>query len=95
MQDKQKDIRNAQIWDLLDAYADIRDNMEDTLLSFQELHADIDYAMEQITEELESLQERLDECSGKLKRFKSPSEVNMRLPKNEVSCRSKINSAFH
>ena len=72
MLDRQKDIRHAQIWDLLYTYADIRDGLEDALLSFQELHAEIEYAMEGITEELESLQERLDECSGRLKRFRSP-----------------------
>lgn len=72
MRDNQKDIRHAQIWELLNTYADIRDGLEDALLSFQVLYADIEYAMEEITGELEDLQERLDACSGRLKRFRSP-----------------------
>ena len=72
MSDKQKDIRHAQIWDLLYTYADIRDSLEDALLSFRELYAEIEYAMSDITDELEALQGRPDECSGKLRRFKNP-----------------------
>lgn len=83
MQDSQKDIRHAQIWDLLYTYADIRDSLEDTLLSFQELHAEIEYTMEEITEELESLRERLDACSGKLMRFKDPGKSQYEVVKEQ------------
>lgn len=83
MPDKQKDIRHAQIWDLLNTYADIRDGLEDALLSFQELHADIEYAMEGITEELETLQEHLDACSGKLMRFKNPGKSQYEVVKKQ------------
>ena len=72
MTDKQDKDHKTSIWDLLYEYADIRDELEDTLLSFQELHADIEYAMEEITDELECLQEHLDKCSERLMRFRSP-----------------------
>lgn len=72
MTDKQDKNHKTSIWDLLYEYADIRDELEDTLLSFQELHADIEYAMEEITDELECLQEHLGKCSERLMRFRSP-----------------------
>lgn len=72
MADKQDRNRHDDIWNLLYEYADIRDELEDTLLSFQELHAEIEYAMEDITDELESLQEHLVKCSERLMRFRNP-----------------------
>lgn len=72
MVDKQDKKRHNNIWDLLYEYADIRDELEDTLLSFKELHAEIEYAMEEITDELENLQEHLAKCSERLVRFRNP-----------------------
>ena len=72
MTDEQDKERNTSIWDLLYEYADIRDELEDALLSFRELHAEIEYAMEDITDELKRLQEHLAKCSGKLMRFRNP-----------------------
>lgn len=72
MTDKQDKNRNASILDLLYEYADIRDELEDALLSFRELHADIEYAVEDITDELERLQEHLTKCSERLMRFRNP-----------------------
>ena len=72
MTNKQDRDHNTSIWDLLNEYADIRDELEDTLLSFQELHADIEYAMDEITDELGNLQEHLAKCSERLMRFRRP-----------------------
>ena len=72
MTDKQDKDRITSIFDLLSEYADIRDELEDALLSFRELHADIEYAMEDITDELERLQEHLAKCSESLIRFRNP-----------------------
>lgn len=72
MAEKQDKTRHADIWNLLYEYADIRDELEDTLISFQQLHQEIEYAMEDITDELESLQEHLSKCNGKLIRFRNP-----------------------
>ena len=71
MAEKQDKNRHADLWNLLYEYADIRDELEDALLSFRELHAEIEYAMEDITDELENLQEHLTKCSGKLMRFRN------------------------
>lgn len=72
MADQQAKKGHDDIWNLLYEYADIRDELEDTLLSFRELYAEIEYAMEDITEELESLEEHLSKCSERLTRFRTP-----------------------
>ncbi len=72
MEDKQDRKRHSDIWDLLYEYADIRDELEDTLLSFRELHTEIEYAMDEVTDGLENLQEHLSKCSKKLVRFRTP-----------------------
>ena len=83
MADKQDKTRHADIWNLLYEYADIRDELEDTLTSFQQLHKEIEYAMEDITDELESLQEHLSKCSGKLMRFRNPQRNQYKIVKEQ------------
>lgn len=61
-----------EIWELLDEYADIRDELEDTLDSFRYLKADIEFALEDITDELNLLQEHLNTCSARLMQFRPP-----------------------
>ena len=70
--DKQDKIRHADIWNLLYEYADIRDELEDTLTSFRLLHEEMECAMIDITEELEQLHGHLARCSGRLIRFRDP-----------------------
>ena len=72
MMDKQNKIWHADIWDMLYEYADIRDELEDTLTSIRLLHEEMECAMVDITEELEHLHEHLAKCSGKLMRFRKP-----------------------
>lgn len=62
-------LQQTEIWGLLEEYADIRDELEDTLDSFRCLQADIELAMEEVTDELKLLQEHLNTCSGRLMRF--------------------------
>ena len=83
MADKQDKSRHADIWNLLYEYADIRDELEDALLSFRELHAEIEYAMEDITEELENLQEHLAKCSERLRRFRNPRHSQYEVTKEQ------------
>lgn len=68
--DKGKTSRQAEIWEMLETYADIRDGLEESLQSFQLLYEEIGFAMDEITGELEELDKQLTECSGRLKRFK-------------------------
>lgn len=83
MADKQDKSRHADIWNLLYEYADIRDELEDALLSFRELHAEIEYAMEDITDELENLQEHLAKCSERLIRFRNPRHSRYEVTKEQ------------
>lgn len=63
-------IKDAAIWDLLDEYADIRDELEDTLQSFEILQFEMVSAMEDIQDELDQLKEHLSKSSSRLIRFK-------------------------
>ena len=64
--------RHDEIWGLLNDYADIRDELEDALLSFQVLHSEIEFAMQDITAELAALNEHLHACDNRLIRFRNP-----------------------
>lgn len=64
--------RHDEIWGLLNDYADIRDELEEILLSFQVLHSEIEFAMQDITAELTALNEHLHACDSRLMRFKNP-----------------------
>lgn len=66
------DPQQKEIWELLDEYADIWDELEDTLDSFRYLKADMEFALEDITDELNQLQEHLNTCSARLMRFRPP-----------------------
>ncbi|MEG0721924.1 MAG: hypothetical protein RR446_09280 [Lachnospiraceae bacterium] len=59
----------AQLLELLEEYADIHDELEDTMQSFEILSADISMAMDDIRDELDRLQEHFTKCSQKLKRL--------------------------
>lgn len=72
MMDKQDKNRHADIWNLLYEYADIRDELEDTLTSFRLLHEEMECAMVDITEQLEHLYGHLAKCSERLIRFQTP-----------------------
>lgn len=49
-------VKEARIWDLLEEYADIRDEQEDALSSFELLSGGINLSIDDIRDELETLQ---------------------------------------
>ena len=65
-------MRQSGIWDLLEEYMDIREELEETLYSIELLHEDIRNAMEDISGQLEDLQGHMEHVSGKLRRFRAP-----------------------
>ena len=65
-------MRQSGVLDLLEEYMDIRDELEVALNSIELLHGDIRIAMDDISGQLEDLQEHMDNVSSKLRRFKSP-----------------------
>lgn len=58
--------------DVLEEYVDIRDDLEDTLQSFELLSAEIGFAMDDIRDELEQLQEHLHRSSEQLRKLECP-----------------------
>lgn len=75
--------RHDEIWGLLNDYADIRDELEDALLSFQVLHAEIEFAMQDITAELTALNEHLHTCDSRLIRFRNPGKSHYEVIKEQ------------
>ena len=75
--------RHDEIWGLLNDYADIRDELDDALLSFQMLHAEIEFAMQDITAELATLNEHLHACDSRLIRFRNPSRSHYEVIKEQ------------
>ena len=65
-------MRQSGVLDLLEEYMDIRDELEVALNSIELLHGDIRIAMDDISGQLEDLQEHMDNVSSKLRRFISP-----------------------
>lgn len=66
------------IWDLLYDYADIREELEDALLTLECIHTDVESALEDLRDELETVQEHLEASSKRLYRFRSPTHRNCR-----------------
>ena len=75
--------RHDEIWGLLNDYADIRDELEDALLSFQILHTEIEFAMQDITAELTALNEHLHACDSRLIRFRNPGKSHYEVIKEQ------------
>ncbi len=83
MKNRQTQARHSEIWGLLNDYADIRDELEDALLSFQALHAEIEFAMQDITEELTALNEHLHACDSRLTRFRNTGKSHCKVIKEQ------------
>lgn len=63
-------MRHAQIWDLLSEYAAIREHLEDTFHSMCSLRMSFELELNDLSDDLDSLQEELSDVSLKLFRFK-------------------------
>ena len=70
MTDTQTKLIHSKIWNLISDYADIRDELEGALESFQILYSDLELAMEDISNELGDIEEHLCTTSRTLKRFR-------------------------
>lgn len=68
-------VKEGSVWELLDEYADIRDELEETLQSFQLLHYEMSCTINDICEGIEELEEHLAKCSRRLTRFKGPGSL--------------------
>ena len=68
-----KTAKGLTIWDVFNEYADVRDDLEDILLSYECLQSEIGDAMDTISEELEALHNRLAVCDRIFRRYKKTS----------------------
>lgn len=62
------------LWEVLEGYADVRDELEDVLSSFEILQDDMELAMVDIRDDLERIQKHLDEYDSIFRRYKVPKE---------------------
>ena len=75
--------RNNQfsLWDSLAEYADIQDELQDALTSMECLQYEFETALDDLKDELEQIQEHIDGCYSKLRRFKvAPDTTEEELP---------------
>lgn len=58
------------LWDMLNEYADIQDELQDALQSFEFLDFEIRSALDDIREQLESILHHINKCYGTLRIYK-------------------------
>lgn len=68
-------IKDAPVWELLEDYADIRDELDDPLRLFEILQFELTNALDDIQDELDNLNTHLEECSSRHWHFKGPASV--------------------
>ena len=62
--------KKRTVWDILNEYGDIRDELEDTLTSFRFMKEELESAMEDIADELDSIDRHVKMCDQVFRRFK-------------------------
>ena len=79
--------KELTLWEVLDKYADIRDELEDVLYQCAELQDFIKMASEEIGDTLDHVQEELGRCDRVFRRYKvvpdryvEPEEVDEGMP---------------
>ena len=60
-----------RLYELYEGFNDIRAELEDAVISFELLQEDIRLALEDISEELEIVQDHLQKCGRMFRRFSS------------------------
>ena len=60
-----------RLHELYEGFNDIREELEDAVISFELLQEDIRLALEDISEELEIVQDHLQKCGRMFRRFSS------------------------
>ena len=59
------------VWEVFEKYADIRDELEDILMSFDVMKDDIETALDDISDGLDQLTMNLKECDRVFRRFRA------------------------
>lgn len=63
--------KKLTVWDVFEEYADVRDELESTMDTFEYIQAEMEYAIEDITSDLQSIKKQLRECDKVFRRFKA------------------------
>lgn len=72
-------VKDSSIWELLNEYADIRDGLEDTLQSFENLQFEVTSALEDIQDEIDTLKEHRQYAAPGLSGSNGPNIQNKRM----------------
>ena len=59
------------VWDVFNEYADVRDDLENMITLYECLQDDIRLAVDEIADDLEEIQERLQRCDSLFKRYRT------------------------
>ena len=68
---KNNEAAALSVWDVFNEYADVREDLECLLDSYDTLQDDIRIAMEDIADELDEIRQRLLRCDQIFKRYRS------------------------
>ena len=68
---KNNEASSLSVWDVFNEYADVRDDLECLLDSYDILRDEIRIATEDITDELDEIRQRLLRCDQIFKRHRS------------------------
>ena len=68
---KTNEALSLSVWDVFNEYADAREDLECLLESYDTLQNDIRIAMDDITDELDEIRQRLLRCDQIFKRYRS------------------------
>ena len=63
--------RRPTVWEVFEKYADIRDELEETLMSFDLMKDEIETSLNDIADGLDQLSMDLAECDRTFKRFRA------------------------
>lgn len=66
--------KKLTLWDVLEGYADVRDEFEDVLCSFEILQDDVELAIADIRDDMERIRKHLNESDSIFRRYKVPME---------------------
>ena len=72
--------KKPTLWEVLESYADVRDELDDVLSSFSLLQFELESAMDDISDELEAIQEHLSECDMVFRRYKYREQRGVFMP---------------
>lgn len=66
-----REVSGFSVWDVFEAYADVRDELEDLLDGFRSIREEIDLAVYDLESGLEDVEAHLDRCDRVFRRFKA------------------------